>query len=103
MAEPVSLAELKAFARIDHDNDDTLVASLGIAAREFVETATGRTLVDAETPERAKIAIKALATHWYEFREPALVGGVSEVPFHVRRLINQLHDWSALATLDELS
>jgi len=90
MPEPVSLSELKAFARIDDDSDDSLVESLGIAAREYVEQATGRSYQDALVPERAKVAIKSLATFWFENR-----GDVSvDPPAHVRRLINQLRTWT---------
>lgn len=88
MPEPVTLAELKTWARVTEDHDDALLTSLGIAAREFVETATGRKL-DAEVPERAKVAIKATAAHWYENRGDTNV----EPPAHVRRLLNQLRDW----------
>lgn len=44
-SEPVTLAELKLFTRVDFDEDDALITSLGIAAREFVEIATGRALM----------------------------------------------------------
>lgn len=93
MPEPVSLSELKAFVRIDTEDDDDLVASLGIAAREFIETAAGRDYSSAEAvvPEKAKIAIQALVSHWYEQREPITVGAsVAHVPMHVRSLIAQL-------------
>lgn len=44
-SEPVTTAELKDFARVDGADEDTLIAALGTAAREFVETATGRALM----------------------------------------------------------
>lgn len=88
----VTLQELKDFARIDHDDDDALVTSLGTAAKEYVETATGKTFADP-MPERAKLAIKALTVHWYDHREPVVVGQVSQVPAHIKSLIHQLRDW----------
>lgn len=44
-SEPVTLAELKAYCRIDHDDSDDLIESLGTSAREYVEQAIGRTLI----------------------------------------------------------
>lgn len=92
MPEPVTLSDLKAFARIDSNDDDTLLTALGIAAREYVEQATGNDYFTAEAtvPERAKVAIKALAAHWYEFREPVIASAVTTVPMHVRSIIAQL-------------
>jgi uncharacterized phiE125 gp8 family phage protein len=46
-AEPVSLAELKAWCRVDASDQDELIGGLGIAAREYVEQALGRQLVTA--------------------------------------------------------
>lgn len=43
--EPVSLAETKAFLRLDGDAEDGLVATLIAAARLHVESVTGRALV----------------------------------------------------------
>lgn len=42
--EPVSIAEAKAFARIEFDDDDAIVADLISQAREYCETAVGRTI-----------------------------------------------------------
>lgn len=89
MPEPVSLSELKNWARVDHEEDDDLIASLGVAAREYVEQATGRTF-DVEVPARARVAIKALAAHFYENRGDL----PADPPAHVRRLINQLRNWA---------
>lgn len=44
-SEPVTLAEAKAWLRLEIPDDDDLVAALITAAREYAETVTGRALV----------------------------------------------------------
>lgn len=45
--EPVTVSEAKAHARIDHDEDDTEIGSLILAARQYVEEYTRRQLINA--------------------------------------------------------
>ena len=44
-AEPWTVAELKAFLRVDHDNDDAVIASLLAAARAQIEALTRCALI----------------------------------------------------------
>jgi hypothetical protein len=44
LQEPVSITEAKAFARIEFPDDDAIIADLIAQAREYVETAVGRTV-----------------------------------------------------------
>ena len=43
--EPVSVAEAKSYIRVDHDDDDAVIASLIAAARGHVEALTRRALI----------------------------------------------------------
>lgn len=43
---PVSLEDMKVHLRVDHDDEDTLIESLTMAAGQWVEQRTGRTLVE---------------------------------------------------------
>lgn len=52
--EPVRLAELKAYARIDHSDDDVQIEGLGRAAREYVEAVTGEALMAQTWELRAR-------------------------------------------------
>lgn len=102
--EPVTLEELKLWCRVDADDFDAELATLGVAAREYVERATGRTYVGEEAepiPELGKVAIKALAGHWFDNREPVSSGTASSVPFHVRAMIHQLTDWTLIEARQE--
>lgn len=44
-AEPLAVAEVKTFLRVDHASDDTLLAQLIGTAREMAETLTGLSLI----------------------------------------------------------
>lgn len=50
--EPVTTAEAKLHCKVDHSDDDTLIATLITAAREFAEHHTGRAFA-AQTLEMA--------------------------------------------------
>jgi len=44
-AEPVTLAEAKQFLRVEHDDDDDIIAALIAGSRIHVETQTRRALI----------------------------------------------------------
>ena len=63
--EPLSLDEAKAFLRVEHDDDDALIAALAAGSRIHVETQTRRALITQDWrlsfdvwPEEGRIAIR---------------------------------------------
>jgi uncharacterized phiE125 gp8 family phage protein len=63
--EPLSLAEAKAFLRVEHDDDDALIAALATGSRIHVETQTRRALITQQWrlsfdgwPEHGRITIR---------------------------------------------
>lgn len=47
----------------------------------------------ANVPPRAKAAIKALVSWWFEQREPAAFAAMHTAPYHVQRLLHGLKVW----------
>lgn len=64
----VTVAELKAHLRIQHDEEDVLLESLlrqaQAAAQDFC-----RADFDANAPEPVRLAVLLMASHFYEYRD----------------------------------
>ena len=64
----VTVAELKAHLRIQHDEEDVLLESLlrqaQAAAQDFC-----RADFDADAPEPVRLAVLLMASHFYEYRD----------------------------------
>jgi uncharacterized phiE125 gp8 family phage protein len=74
-AEPVTLAEAKAYLRLQMDSEDDLIAGLIKAAREDVERATGTALID----QGWRLVLDAWPTHAVAMLTPYPVKEVSSV------------------------
>lgn len=73
--EPVTLAETKLFLRVDHNDEDTLIATLIAAARLHVEAATGQVLISQK---------------WRYIRDDWPRGGVLDLPISPLRSIDEV-------------
>jgi uncharacterized phage protein (predicted DNA packaging) len=68
MPEPLTLADARAFLRVEHEDDDALIGELITAARTHLESLTHLTLDEAQTPPPLRHALRLLVAHWYEHR-----------------------------------
>lgn len=91
MSEPVTLEEAKEWMRVTHDDEDSLIQGLIVAAREYCETYTEQVFLDnEETPTRVKKAILILAADMYENREAQIIGQTVAQNPTVERLLHPI-------------
>ncbi len=64
----VSLDDMKAWLRVEHDEEDELIASLLVQAKAAAEDFC-RVSFDENAPEPAKLAVKLMVSHSYEHRD----------------------------------
>lgn len=82
------LTYIKQYLRIEQDwtEDDSVLSSLIIAAKNYIKNATGIDIV--ETNELHKLALSLLVIHWYENRE--IVGKVDKLAFSLDSILKQI-------------
>ena len=111
--EPVTLNEIKAQCRIEHNADDDLLNSYIKAAREYCEGFLNIKLVEDEQEEQEqentveneenavkeievkqkwKQAILLIVAHWYANRENASGGNLQNIPLGAEQLLWQDRD-----------
>lgn len=119
--EPLTTAELKAHLRVDVADEDTLIAALGVAAREYCERQTGYIISgrsfyfeasgfpdgngDLVLPLGPFAVITQLA--WYPCNGNALTVGVSGTNYRANealgriRLMEQVATWPCTAPIPD--
>lgn len=84
----VSLAEVKAYMRVEGNADDAEISALIRAAEQYIEGAVGT--VNKENPVYIQI-VKALTLHYYDNRGVVVTSTlVTDIPFGLRSMMNQL-------------
>ena len=86
-SEPLTLAEAKAYLRVDHDAEDALITSMITAARASVETLTRRALIDQT---------------WRIVRDAWPASGLIPVPVSPLRTLDRVVRLDAAGTETEL-
>src|ERR1035437_40652 len=100
--EPLSLAEAKAFLRVETSDDDDVICALIAGSRIHVEAQTRRALITQSWRISADVwpddgrrtlsqalrqAARLLVAHWYENRGLVTVGTATVLPQSVAALI----------------
>ena len=93
----VSLEAVKAYARIDGDEEDALLDSLTNAAEEYLANAGIDPGLSA--PALYQLAVCGIVLHWYEQRNIATGAAPTDFPVGIRLTINQLKHTCQLNSL----
>ena len=93
----VSLETVKAYARIDGDEEDALLENLTNAAEEYLTNAGIDPGLSA--PALYQLAVCGIILHWYEQRNIATGAAPTDFPVGIRLTINQLKHTCQLNSL----
>jgi uncharacterized phiE125 gp8 family phage protein len=98
-AEPITLAEAKAWLRVDGTDEDTLITALIAAARTHVENFTRRALITQQFEVsfdafqgasrwvgREYIETRGVRTRNHAAARPAAIGAVDQILRHQRHI-----------------
>lgn len=79
------LDDLKAYMRVDTEEDNAVISALGYAAKIYLLQAG----IAPSESELYRLAFWGLTLHYYEHRS-AVAAGAAEFPIGLRPIINQL-------------
>lgn len=82
----VTVPELKAHLRVQHDEEDALLASLLMQAQATAEDFC-RTAFDANAPQAVRLAVLLMASHFYECRDNSDKNGYNVMTAAFRALL----------------
>jgi uncharacterized phage protein (predicted DNA packaging) len=90
----MTLSDVKAYLRVDHDEDDNSIRDLLTAAETYlrrlcqpwVDDSSDEIILD-ELPVDFQMAVKLLVAHWYDTRRVTDHKHHAEIPFSVSALI----------------
>lgn len=87
----MELAELKNYLRIDHDYDDNILEMFQEIATDYINGA-----IEIKNPKdkRFDYAVTLLVGHWYENRLATTNQTITNIPYGVLPLIQQLRSLS---------
>lgn len=98
----ITVEQLRAQLNLPEGMDGDLLAEKISAAQNHIERLLGFEIADRfggedqpDIPPALVEAVKQLAAHWYENREPVVVGhGIAVLPFGVQEIVAEYREWS---------
>jgi hypothetical protein len=82
----VAVSDLKQYANVYHDLDDSLFAAILAGAKQFIANYTGKELVDLDVHEDLTIALFILSNEMYDNRMVSIEN--NKVGFVIRQLLD---------------
>lgn len=82
----LTVGDIKGWLRIDHSEDDSLLANMIVGAEQTIKGAIGF----VPTSELGTMAKRMIITDWYENRGSYVQGALMEIPFGVKTILTQL-------------
>ena len=86
------LDDFKKYAKIDYDDDDSLIQIFLVAAKDYIQKATGQIYDD--TKELHHLLKNLLALHFYENRQSVNASSINEIPFTIQNLLTFIQSTS---------